>query len=223
MRFGSSCGACAWAVAAEAPPAEAAPQEARRRLFFALWPDEAMREAMALATRKAVQASAGRPIPAGNLHITLAFLGSIPEQQLPQLGEIARRAATLCAEAVPPPADGPHIEVIFEHLEYWRAAHLLCAVPPAPPARMAALARRLQVLLTESGFPPDLKPFRPHVTVVRKVLRPGPPSEMHPVVWRFTDLALIESRTLPEGALYSVVESYSLCSGIKAENNSKTS
>ena len=182
-----------------------------------------MREAMALATRKAAQASAGRPIPAGNLHITLAFLGPVPERQLPQLGEVARRAATRCAEAVPPPADGPQIEVTFEHLEHWRPAHLLCAVPAETPTRVAALARSLQELLIESGFAPDLKPFRPHVTVVRKVPRPGPPGEMHPVVWRFTDWALIESRTLPEGALYSVVESYSLCSGIKAENNSKTS
>ena len=87
---------------------------------------------------------------------------------------------------------------------------------------MAALARGLQALLTEGGFAPDLKPFRPHVTVVRKVSRPGPAGKMDRVVWRFTELALIESRTLAEGALYSVVESYALCSGTKAENNSET-
>lgn len=176
---------------------------------------------MAQATRKAAQASDGRPVPAGNLHITLAFLGSVPERRLPQLDGIARRAAVLCGAAGLPPADEPRIELAFEHLEHWRPAHLLCAVPPEPPVRMAALARRLQMLLTEGGFAPDLKPFRPHVTVVRKVSRPGAAGKMQPVVWRFTELALLESRTLPEGALYSVVESYSLCSGIKAENNSE--
>lgn len=66
-----------------------------------------------------------------------------------------------------------------------------------------------------SGFAFDLKPFRPHVTVVRKVSRPGPVSSMHSVVWRFSELALVASRTLPEGALYSVVESFPLCSGHK--------
>jgi 2'-5' RNA ligase len=163
-----------------------------------------MRQAMAEATRKAARASGGRPVPAGNLHITLAFLGSVPERQMPQLGGIARRAAA------PPLADEPRIELVFEHLEYWRAAHLLCAVPAEPPARVAALARRLQELLLEGGFAPDLKPFRPHVTLVRKTSRPGPAGKMHPVTWRFTEVALIASRTLSQGALYSVVESYAL-------------
>lgn len=60
---------------------------------------------------------------------------------------------------------------------------------------------------------PHIKPFRPHVTVVRKVVRGGsmgPLEKASPVLWRFTELALIESRTLPEGALYSVVGSYPL-------------
>src|SRR5581483_5860506 len=214
-------GCCGPTVAAETPPAKAAPREPTRRLFFALWPDEAMRGAMAEATGNAARASGGRPVPAVNLHVTLAFLGSVPERQVSQLGAIARRAATLCGEAAPP-ADRTTIELAFEHLEYWRAAHLLCAVPAEPPAPAAALARRLQALLSEGGFAPDLKPFRPHVTVVRKVSRAGPAGMMRPVVWRFAELALIESRPLAAGALYSVVESYSLCSGTNAENNSGT-
>jgi RNA 2',3'-cyclic 3'-phosphodiesterase len=194
-------------VAAEEPGREQTSREPTRRLFLALWPDEAMRQAMAHAARKAVRASGGRPVPAASLHVTLAFLGSVPERRLPELADIARGAARACV------CGEPALELVFDHLEYWRAARLLCALPAEPPVRTAALARRLQPLLTESGFAPDLKPFRPHVTVVRKVLRPGPMTRMHPVLWRFTELALIESRTLPEGALYSVVESYALCGG----------
>jgi 2'-5' RNA ligase len=80
-----------------------------------------------------------------------------------------------------------------------------------PPASVAALAFELQRLLVGCGFAPDLKPFRPHVTVVRNVVSPGPVGNMHPVVWRFTELVLIDSRTLPGGASYSVVESSPLC------------
>jgi RNA 2',3'-cyclic 3'-phosphodiesterase len=192
-------------VAAEEPPAEAAAsREPTRRLFFALWPDEAMREGMAQASHKAARASGGRPMPAGNLHVTLAFLGSVPERRLPELAEVAGGAAETF---------GSPLELTFDHLEYWRAARLLCALPAEPPAAVAALARKLQDLLIGRGFVPDLKPFRPHVTVARKVGRPGPVGKMDLVIWRFTELALIESRTLPAGALYSVVESYALCGG----------
>ena len=223
-------------MVAEGPPAEEPQHERTRRLFFALWPDEAMRQAMAQATRKAARASGGRPIPAANLHVTMAFLGSVPEGRLPQLLEIARAAASALAGALAPemapeahpssttgiadPRDGV-LELVFDHLEHWRAAQLLCASPAEPPVRIASLARRLQELLTRGGFAPDLKPFRPHVTVVRKVVRPGPVGRMHAVVWQFAALSLIESRTLPEGAVYSVVESFPLCSEQKAANNSE--
>jgi 2'-5' RNA ligase len=173
-----------------------------------------MRQAMAQAIRKAVRGSGGRPVAPGNLHVTLAFLGLTPERRLPQLAEVARATALDGAEEP--------LELSFDHLEYWRAAHLLCAAPAEASERLAALAGRLQSSLAASGFAPDLKPFRPHVTVARKVAHSGPSGEMHPVRWRFTDFALIESRTLPEGALYSVVESYGLCNRRKAANNSKT-
>lgn len=87
---------------------------------------------------------------------------------------------------------------------------------------MVSLAGRLQDRLAAGGFASDLKPFRPHVTVVRKVSRPRHIARIDSVVWRFTELALIESRTGPEGPLYSLIESYSLCGANKSANNSET-
>jgi 2'-5' RNA ligase len=170
-----------------------------------------MRRGMAEATCDAARASGGRPVPAANLHVTLAFLGSVPQRQLQPLASAARGAAQALRAALAG-ADCPEspLELAFDHLEHWRAAQLLCALPATSPTRTVALARSLQSLLTASGFAPDLKPFRPHVTVARKVSRPSPLAGMHPVVWRFAQLALIESRTLADGALYSVVAAYPL-------------
>jgi RNA 2',3'-cyclic 3'-phosphodiesterase len=190
-------------VAADETARGTLPRETTRRLFFALWPDAAMREAMVHATQEAVRAG-GRPVPASNLHVTLAFLGSVPERRLRELGGIASGSAL-----------GADLELTFDHLEYWRTAQLLCAVPEKAPSPIAVLARGLQEALTAGGFAPDLKPFRPHVTVVRKVSQPVRIAEIDPVVWTFTELALVESRPLAAGALYSVVESYPLCSGQK--------
>jgi 2'-5' RNA ligase len=205
-----------------AEPLGAAPPEPTRRLFFALWPDEAMREALARATREAARASGGRPVPAANLHVTLAFLGSVPERRLPRLAAIARRAGEPTRAEGPAPADGKTgLELVFEQLEYWRTAHLLCALPVRPPAPVAALARRLQERLAEDGFAPDRNttqsagfniavPFRPHVTLARKALRPPRSMEMEAVTWSFLELALVESKTLPEGAAYRVLESFTV-------------
>ncbi|MGH8327142.1 MAG: RNA 2',3'-cyclic phosphodiesterase, partial [Steroidobacteraceae bacterium] len=167
------------------------PPERARRLFFALWPDEAMRRAMIEATRDVVQARrgsdpacGGRPVPAASLHVTLAFLGAVPQRRLQALAQVAQTVAeTLRSTRAGEDAPGCPLELTFDHLEHWPAARLLCALPAAPPARTVALARSLQARLTASGFAPDLKPFRPHVTVVRKVSCPSPLTKMSPVAW----------------------------------------
>ena len=48
------------------------------RLFFALWPDQASIAATAALAQQVALASAGRAVPAANIHLTLAFLGHQP-------------------------------------------------------------------------------------------------------------------------------------------------
>ena len=76
--------------------------------------------------------------------------------------------------------------------------------------RKKALAAALRDATAAAGFRPDLKPFRAHVTVARKVARFATAPVLRPVVWRFAAFALLESRTEESGAVYSVIESYSL-------------
>jgi RNA 2',3'-cyclic 3'-phosphodiesterase len=182
--------------------------ETTRRLFFAFWPDAAQRAALVHATARAVRACGGRPVPAENLHVTLCFLGSVPAARVAELGAIARRSAA----AVSPPASPLMLD--FERLEHWVRPQLLCAstraaTPPAMPAAQG-LARALGDAAAAAGFAPDLKPFRAHVTLARKVAKARSDERIRPVHWPFDAFALIESRTLPTGPLYSVVESYAL-------------
>ena len=206
-----------------APPAERpeSPPQAReptRRLFFALWPDAGQRAALAHATRKAVRSSGGRPVPEESLHVTLAFLGSVPERRVAELQAIARRVAE-APEAAP-------LLVSFDRLVHWAKPRILCALDALPSAgteaagapRVGALAGAPALALAESlksettarGFSPDLKPFHAHVTVARKVARAPAAQPLSPVQWTFDGFALIESRTEPTGPVYSVIESYLL-------------
>jgi 2'-5' RNA ligase len=176
-------------------------REPTQRLFFALWPEEELRSVFARATCKAARACGGRPVPIGSLHVTLAFLGPVAVSRIPGLGAIAREVA----------AKLPPLALTFDCLEHWPKSQLLCAAASEAVPQVAALAEELKRQTAGGGFTPDLKPFRAHVTVARKVVRAACClHEMRAVRWVAADFTLMSSRTDPEGPAYSVVESYSL-------------
>jgi 2'-5' RNA ligase len=186
-----------------------------RRLFFALWPDEAQRAVLMEACGETVRQCGARPVPAANLHVTLTFLGSVPEPRLADLSDLAlRTAATFPQPATP-------LGIVLQGFEYWEKPQILAVLERGEQAQLSAtsgagqLARTLATTSVAAGFSPDLKPFRAHVTVARKVARAPHLGEMRDVRWRFDSFALLESRTLPEGPLYSVLGSYLLGSAEK--------
>ncbi len=190
-------------MSGEAPRSPAPARERTRRLFLALWPDASMREQLAHSVRKGVRGSGGRRVPEANYHITLAFIGAVPEGRVAELGAVVRAVTGAGTGAGP-------IEVPLQELAYWPGSRVLCAVPPAPLAGLAGGVGRLLEALAAAAFAPDLKPFRPHVTVAHKVMWPSASAPLHPVLWRFNEFSLIESRTLEAGPVYSVVETYPL-------------
>jgi len=188
--------------------------EPTRRLFFALWPDEAQRAALWHATAKTVRRCGGRPVAEANLHLTLMFLGSVPESRMAALERLARRAVGgFRPEGLP-------LALTLERLEHWAKPQILAvaaldATPGVPGSGVQVLAGVLTSEATAEGFTPDLKPFRAHVTVARKVTRAPRARRVHPVAWSFDAFALVESRTDPSGPVYSVIESYALGSAEK--------
>jgi RNA 2',3'-cyclic 3'-phosphodiesterase len=210
------------------PPAAA--RERTRRVFFAFWPDETLRAELVHATHKATRACGGRPVPAHNLHTTLLFLGSVAEARIPDLVAIGARVRAAgsvagAVEAAPTPA------LVFDRIEFWERARVLVATisamamsatgtragnADAPSSGLAIATALAASLLREThaaGFAPDLKPFRPHVTLARKVARVGRPLQMHEVRWPLAGFALVESVTLAAGPLYGVLNSWELTTG----------
>jgi 2'-5' RNA ligase len=191
-------------------------REPTRRLFFALWPDAQQRGALHSAARQCVSSCGGRPVPVQSLHVTLAFLGAVPEGRVPELDRIARRVAGAF------PARAQPLLLTFDRLVYWARPQILCApgteesAADTDAASAPALAATLKNETVAAGFSPDLKPFRAHVTVARKVAHAPAALALQPVLWRFDAFALIESRTDPAGPVYSVIESYLLVKAEKA-------
>jgi RNA 2',3'-cyclic 3'-phosphodiesterase len=179
--------------------------EHRRRVFFALWPTAAMQAALVAAASQTLDTLAsGRPVPRENLHLTLAFIGSVPDSSLPALQDIAQ--AMTAARA------GPTVELSLDVIEYWRRSEILCAAANHAPSEAAAFAEALKQALLSGSFAPDLKPFRAHVTLARQVKHRPAERTLAAVTWSFSDFALIESRSSPAGSLYSRLASWPLYS-----------
>jgi 2'-5' RNA ligase len=142
----------------------------------------------------------GRVVPPGNLHVTLAFLGSRPAAELPAILAVLEEAA----RAAPQPT--------FE-LVRWRETRSVGMLELRDRTGSGTeLAAGLHQALAELGvYKPEARPWLPHLTVLRYRERPrlSPPlPELGPVMP--SDAAAFLSRLHPSGARYEVLESFRL-------------
>ena len=166
----------------------------KSRVFYAFWPDEAVRPALQAWVDGAQAAAGGNPTQSRNLHMTLCFIGQVADEQLPMLSALA-------AELPWQP-----LELVLDRAGWWkhnRVAWLGCSSLPAALAQ-SARALRQQLLAHEIDF--DDKPFVPHVTLLREVrpsqawldtLKPLPP-----VRWTLQRPVLVLAARDEQGAWY---------------------
>jgi 2'-5' RNA ligase len=132
-------------------------KSSRARLFVALDLPEELRERIVSWGSSELRDPALRVVAPESLHVTLAFLGYLPEREIERLGKIVcglgAMAPTLRLED---PVAKPSL----------RRARLF-ALPAVAPAA-APLQRELeQKLVAEQLYKPEKRPFWPHVTVAR--------------------------------------------------------
>lgn len=172
-----------------------------RRLFFALWPPDAVRARLAAEVQ--AHAALGRAIPSQNLHVTLVFLGAVAEPRLPLVLDAARSAQKLTF-------DGKFM-LHLERVEFWRRSSLVCLTAERTAPQLRALVASLQSGLREHGFEPrEHEEFRPHVTLVRDVRQGLSGAASAPVQWPVESFVLVESRVGQRGSQYSVLEEWPL-------------
>jgi 2'-5' RNA ligase len=170
---------------------------ARIRLFAALeLPQEAV-AALAAFRDRAADPAVWRPVASESLHVTLAFLGATDPALVERLG------AALRAAAGPP----PRLRLGDSLLLPPRRARVLCAALDDLDGEIAALQSRVSSGLAATGaYAPEVRPFRPHVTVAR--LRRGVAAPRvvdaapEPVGFHGSALTLFASRLSAAGARY---------------------
>jgi 2'-5' RNA ligase len=178
------------------PIAKHAPTAAAR-LFFALWPDAAARGHLGRWADHLHRGCGGRLTRRDQLHVTLAFLGSVPREQLPQLHALAQERSV------------PGFTLCFDAPGYWPRRQLVWAAPRDVPEGLAALADGLAGGLRAAGFAIEARPYFPHVTLIRDAGRPLP-CELEGFQWDVGDFVLVESQLRSAGSRYGVIARWPL-------------
>jgi len=129
----------------------------RARLFVALDLPDPVQAGIAAWGKGALSDPALRPVAPESLHITLAFLGYLPEREVGRLARILSKVA----------GPAPSIELGDPVARPQRGRAGLFALP-AESASAVSLQRTLQAkLVAERLYKPEKRPFWPHVTVAR--------------------------------------------------------
>ncbi len=162
------------------------------RLFFALWPDDMTRSALARLQFDLT----GSKTRYRNFHITLAFLGEQDVDVLPKLEEVLAK-----------------LEGSSMHLQIDKRAHFArnriawagmrdnCAELHSLQANLVASLREQNIHFADNAI------FKPHFTLAREADAP-PAMEFAPIAWHAKQVALVQSLDTADGLQYDVLASH---------------
>jgi len=152
------------------------------RVFFALWPDAAAREALAVHAARLAREARGRVVPAANFHLTLAFLGEVDAAGLDRARCAAGRV------------DCPAFALGLDCQGSFRRAGVAWVGCREAPPPLLALQSALERSLGQEGFAPEPRPYAPHLTLARRIAVPVEAGTLQAVRWEARSFALVESR-----------------------------
>lgn len=158
--------------------------------------------------------SAVRWVRPEGVHITLKFLGEVPQRQLPAVKMALHEAVTRHQP----------FNLEFSNIGMFggrEGLRIMWVGIAGDVLRLEALVRDVNTALAVVGFQPEKRPFRPHLTLgrVRDEISTRQRAEIEvavgrqdvpPCGWRTTHVSLMRSRLLPTGARYDVMGTFPL-------------
>jgi 2'-5' RNA ligase len=177
------------------------------RLFFALWPDADTRARIAHVADALRVTGDARRVARENYHVTLAFVGEVPQSEVAVLQQIGRdQHAAACT-------------IMLDTYEYWPDSQVVVAAARQTPAALLELWSHLHAELAlhhaalNSRHSRRLRqspPLRVHVTLARKVLQAPVLQAMSPFHWSARSFSLVRSDTGGARSVYTVVDTWQL-------------
>jgi 2'-5' RNA ligase len=166
-------------------------------LFFAIWPNKEVRSEL-MRIQQTVCGHSGRLHHPEDLHLTLVFLGRVPPERIDCIEQVANGVT-----AVP-------FTLNLDRTGYWKRPHIVWCSPEQTPEPLNQLVHDLQLGLTNCGFQPEKRTYKPHVTLARKA-RPVKNSELdHSIVWSPHEFVLAGSHSRAELPRYTIIKSWGI-------------
>lgn len=157
------------------------------RLFFALWPDRALRQRIESATLGLVagHGTRGRRTAPDRYHLTLQFLGDFEEPAQSVTDDAIAAADSVRARP---------FELSLSRAGNFGGTRVGWLGPASMPAGLQRLRDALELALCARGIAPiAATTFTPHVTVLRNMRQPLPASSILPLSWPVHSFVLIDS------------------------------
>lgn len=182
------------------------------RLFVGIEVPEAQKRSIEKAIQELRKAlPAGRWVPRENWHVTLKFLGEVPDERVAEVGEIGMVAARGS------PVLTTHLTDIGSFPTRTRTRVLWVGLDD-PEDEMAHLAARLEKKLGKAGFRQESRKLHPHLTLARfrvperiaEVIESSGPYDLDRSAFEVSEAVLFRSRLSRAGATYEAIESWRL-------------
>ena len=169
-----------------------------RRLFIALWPPPAVRGELVERTAPMRVPVGARCVAPEEWHLTLEFLGVVPESARPALERLL---------AGFPPQPEP---LVLDRLSYWPESRAGVLLPSRVPAALLQGHAWLRAQLQALGHRVDSRPFQPHVTLYHASTPWDSCAAKPAIVWPLRHLALVESSPVVGSSRYIELAAHEL-------------
>jgi len=166
------------------------------RLFFALCPPVRVRAAIDRFLRQN-PARHARPVPVANWHMTLLFIGPV---STPVCERLARW----------PFPQSPAFDLILDRCGHWSCPQVGWLAPSHSPPALLALRQQVATAVTAVGLKTETRPYRPHVTVWRKLRQPWHCQHPPDILWPVSRWHLVRSVSCSGGVRYESVACWPL-------------
>jgi len=176
-------------------------KQSKKRLFIALWPDDETRRQICQLQQSLnfdAGLSAASPVDENHIHITLHFLGSVHEQEIPVLTQALENVS------------GYSFEIDLDRLGYFSKPNILWLGSTDHPEALNALHKTTGQAVKKCLPGYQQKKLVPHVTLFRKAMQLPQKESIETIRWQVDSFVLVESKTYQQGVQYRVLQRWLL-------------